>query len=95
MVSPRPRTGFSLALTSLVRVLFTTMLFIAGGMAVGLFLGIVGTILYGMVKGGQIDMTAAYRHVAIPVAILAGTVALVGSALLEVRTRRSSRKRTT
>ena len=95
MVSQHPPTAFSLVLTSLVRVLFTTMLFTAGGMAVGLFLGIVGTILYGMVNGGQIDMTAAYRHVAIPVAILAGTVALVVSALLEVRNRRSSRKRTT
>ena len=95
MVSPRRRSALSLAFSSVVRVLFTTILFIAGGMAVGLFLGIVGTVLYGMIKGGQVDMTAAYRHVAIPVAILVGTVALVGSALIEVRTRRNSRKRAT
>jgi hypothetical protein len=56
-------------------------------MAVGLFCGIVGTIIYGMIKGGQIDMTNAYRHVAIPVALLAGSVALVGSAYVEVRAR--------
>ncbi len=70
-----------------MRVLFATLLFTAGGMAVGLFLGILGTVIYGMMRGGHIDMTNAYRHVAIPVAILAGSVALIGSAILEVRAR--------
>jgi len=66
-------------------VLFATLLFTAGGMAVGLFCGIVGTVVYGMIKGVQIDMTNAYRHIAIPIAILAGSVALVGSAVVEAR----------
>lgn len=81
------RSPLAVAFTSVVRVLFTTLLFTAGGMAVGLFCGIIGTLIYGMIRGGQIDMTNAYRHVAIPVALLAGSVALVGSALLEVRAR--------
>jgi len=72
---------------SVVRVLFATLLFTAGGMAVGLFCGIVGTVIYGMIKGGQIDMTNAYRHVAIPIALVVGSVALVGSAVLELRSR--------
>jgi hypothetical protein len=72
---------------AVLRVLFTTLLFLAGGMAVGLFCGIVGTVLYGMIRGGQIDMTNAYRHIAIPIALLIGSVALVGSAVLEVRAR--------
>lgn len=71
-----------------MRVLFTTLLFTAGGMGVGLLLGILGTALYGMIRGGSIDMSNAYRHVAIPVAILSGSVALVGSVVLEVRARR-------
>ena len=70
-----------------MRVVFATLLFTAAGMAVGLFCGIVGTVIYGMIKGGQIDMTNAYRHVAIPIAILAGAAALVGSAVLEARAR--------
>lgn len=73
--------------TSVLRVLFATVLFTAAGMAVGLFLGILGTIVYGMIKGGQIDMTNAYRHVAIPIAMLAGTAALIGATVLEVRAR--------
>ena len=82
------RTKLSIAFTSTVRVLFTTLLFTAGGMGTGLLLGIIGTVLYGLIRGHQIDMTNAYRHVAIPLAILLGSVALVGSAVLEVRSRR-------
>jgi len=77
----------SRVLTSVVRVLFATLLFTAAGMGVGLFLGILGTVVYGTIKGGQIDMTNAYRHVAIPIAILTGSVALIGAIVLEVRAR--------
>jgi uncharacterized membrane protein len=70
-----------------MRVLFATMLFTAGGMAVGLFCGIVGTVVYGMINGGQIDMTNAYRHIAIPIALLCGSVALIVSTVIEVRSR--------
>jgi hypothetical protein len=88
----RPRGAkSSVALTSFVRVVFTTLLFAAGGMGAGLFLGILGTVIYGIIRGGPIDMTNAYKHVAIPVAIVAGSVALVGSAMLEARSRRRTR----
>lgn len=85
--APR-RSKLSVAFTSTLRVLFTALLFTAGGMAVGLFLGILGTVIYGMISGSKIDMTNAYRHVAIPVAILAGSIAVIGSAVLEVRARK-------
>jgi hypothetical protein len=49
----RLRSKFSIAFTSAVRVLFTTLLFTAGGMGAGLFLGIVGTVLYGMMSGSK------------------------------------------
>jgi len=83
------RSKLSVALGSVARVLFATLLFTAAGMAVGLFCGIVGTVIYGMIRGGQIDMSNAYRHVAIPLALVAGSVALVGAAVLEVRARRT------
>jgi hypothetical protein len=89
MVPARRRSKFSVAFTSAVRVLFTTLLFTAGGMGAGLFLGILGTVIYGMISGSKIDMTNAYKHVAIPVAILAGCIAVIGSAVLEVRSRRT------
>ena len=89
----RHRSKLSIAFTSTVRVLFTTLLFTAAGMGAGLFLGILGSILFGMLPGHHVDMTNAYRHVAIPVAILAGSVALVGSAVLEVRARRQRTSR--
>ena len=89
----RHRSKFSIAFTSTVRVLFTTLLFTGGGMGAGLFLGILGSVLFGLLPGHQVDMTNAYKHVAIPVAILAGSVALVGSAVLEVRARRQRTSR--
>ncbi len=81
------QSKFSNAFGSTVRVLFTTLLFTAGGMGAGLFFGIVATIAYGMIKGSNIDMTNAYKHVAIPVAIILGAAAFVGALALEVRTR--------
>jgi len=83
----------SVAFTSTVRVLFTTLLFTAAGMGAGLFVGIVGTIVYGMIKGGTIDMSNAYRHVAIPVAITVGAAALIGALALEVRSQRERTSR--
>jgi hypothetical protein len=73
---------------SIARVLFTTLLFSAGGMGLGLFLGIIGMITYGLAAGVQPDMRNAYRHVAIPVAITIGFVAFLGALVLEVRARR-------
>ena len=86
---PRQRSKLSILFTSAVRVLFTTLIFTAGGMGLGLLLGILGMIAYGLIAGVQPDMRNAYRHVAIPVAIAVGCVALVGALLLEVRARRA------
>ena len=87
------RSRVSLVFASAVRVLFTTLLFTAGGMGAGLFLGIVGTIVYGIIKGGNIDMTHAYKHVAIPVAVTLGAAAFIGALVLEVRSRRQRTSR--
>ena len=63
------RSKLSIVFTSTVRVLFTTLLFTAAGMGAGLFLGILGTVVYGMMSGSKVDMANAYKHVAIPIAI--------------------------
>jgi lipopolysaccharide export LptBFGC system permease protein LptF len=93
MAHSEQRSKASVVLGSTVRVLFTTLLFTAGGMGLGLFLGIIGTLLYGMIKGGQIDMANAYKYVAIPVAITIGAAALAGALVLEVRARRERTSR--
>ena len=69
MAPGKQRSTISIVFTSTVRVLFTTLLFTAAGMGAGLFCGIVGTVIYGIIRGGQVDMTNAYKHVAIPAAI--------------------------
>jgi len=70
-------------------VLFTTLLFTAAGMGAGLFLGILGVVIYGLAAGVQPDMRNAYRHVAIPVAVTIGAIAFLGAIMLEVRARRT------
>lgn len=74
---------------STVRVLFTTLLFTAGGMGLGLLLGIIGMVSYGLIAGVQPDMRNAYRHFAVPLAIIIGGIAFIGALVLEFRARRT------
>jgi NO-binding membrane sensor protein with MHYT domain len=87
--SPPQRSQLSIFFTSTVRVLFTTLLFTAGGMGLGLLLGILGMITYGLIAGVQPDMRQAYRHVAVPLAIVIGCLAFLGALFLELRSRRT------
>ena len=87
MSSDSQRSKFSILFTSTVRVLFTTLIFTAGAMGLGLLVGIISMVTYGLVAGVQPDMRNAYRHVAIPLAITIGCVAFVGALVLEIRTR--------
>lgn len=91
MAVAKQRSTLSIAFTSAVRVLFTTLLFTAGGMGLGLFLGIIGMTVYALVSHEQVDMTHAYKHVAVPVALSLGAIAFCGALFLEVRARRTSR----
>jgi hypothetical protein len=80
-------------LTAVVRVLFATLLFTAGGMGLGLLLGIVILMVWGAAHGGQVDMRNAYRHIAIPFAAVVGSAAFVGAVYLEKRARRTPQGR--
>lgn len=86
---PRSPSAVSILFASTVRVLFTTLLFTAGGMGLGLLIGIIGMITYGLIAGVQPDMRNAYRHFAIPLAITVGCVAFLGALVLEFRARRT------
>ena len=83
------RSKISIFFTSTVRVLFTTLIFTAGAMGLGLLLGIISMVTYGLLAGVQPDMRNAYRHVAIPLAITIGCVAFLGALVLEVRANRT------
>jgi hypothetical protein len=87
--SHRERGAVALFLLSAIRVLFTTLLFTCGGMGLGLLLGIIGMVSHGLAAGVQPDMRNAYRHFAIPVAIIIGSIAFLGALVLELRARRT------
>lgn len=67
------------------RIVFLTLLATLLAFAVGLLVGIIATVLAGAVRGGHPDMTFAYRHVALPVALLAAAIAFIALSFNEVR----------
>ncbi len=82
---PRPNR-FQRAIMFTFRTLFFTLLCTMAGMGIGLFVGIIGTAILNAVRHGGVDMSNAYRHVAIPVAILAGLSALLFQIIAGIRT---------
>jgi hypothetical protein len=53
--------------------------------AVSLLLAIFGTVVVAALRGMHPDMRIAYRHVALPVAMVSGSVILVLAMVVEVR----------
>jgi hypothetical protein len=68
-----------------VRALAMTFLFTLLSFAVALLLSILGTVVYSQVKHVAPNLTFAYRHIAFPCAIAAGSVVLVLSLGMEIR----------
>lgn len=66
------------------RVLVITALAALLFFAAGLLLGIIGVALYNS-GGAQISMTAAYRRVAFPAAVIGMVTALIAMIIMEVR----------
>jgi uncharacterized membrane protein len=68
-----------------VRVLLVTVLGTLLSFAVSLFLAIVGTVVVSAVRGSHPDMRIAYRSIALPAALIAGSVILVLVLINEIR----------
>jgi hypothetical protein len=67
------------------RVFAMTFVFTLLSFAVALLLSILGTIVYSQVRHVAPNLTFAYRHIAFPFAITAGTIVLVLSLAMEIR----------
>lgn len=83
--APKP-TLFQRTVMRTFRTLFVTLLFAIFGMGVGLMSGILWYVIGGAARGVHPDMTLAYRHVAIYVAIGFGCCALLYQLFIETRT---------
>jgi TRAP-type C4-dicarboxylate transport system permease small subunit len=68
-----------------VRVVLITLLVTAFCFAVSLFLGIAGIVLVSMIRGGNSDLSLAYRHIAFPVAMGAMAIAFVLTLVTEIK----------
>jgi len=73
------------------RVLLVTFIGTLISFAVSLLLAILGTVIVAFIRGLHPDMTIAYRHIAIPVAVVAGSIICVLSLIMEVRHYRQAR----
>ena len=59
--------------------------------AVSLLLAIIGTVVVARVRGVHPDMTIAYRLIALPMAIVAGSIIFVLALVMEIRHHRQSK----
>jgi|SRR5690349_22553989 hypothetical protein len=76
----RPRLIWALG-----RILLATFLFTLMAFAVTLLLAILGTIVLARLRGVYPNLTLAYRNVALPVAVVAGGIVFILSAVMEAR----------
>lgn len=68
-----------------VRVLLVTFVGTLISFAVSLLVGIVVTVAVSSLGHSHTDMTIAYRHVAVPSALVAGSVIFVLALIMEIR----------
>ena len=68
-----------------VRVLLITFLLTLISFAVSLLLAILGLVITGRAQGIHPNMTIAYRHVALPAAVVVAGVVLISATVMEVR----------
>src|SRR5579864_696229 len=68
-----------------VRVLLVTFISTLICFAVSLFLAIIGTVSVAAARGVHPDMRIAYRQIALPMALVAGSIVFVLSLVMEIR----------
>ena len=69
----------------LARVVLVTFVCTLLVFAVGLLLGILGTVMASRLHGTHPDMTVAYRYIALPTAAIAGLIVLVLALAMEIQ----------
>jgi hypothetical protein len=74
-----------------VRVLLVTFLLTLLAFAISLLLGILALVMAARWHGVHPNMTAAYRHIALPAAATVGAIVLVATGVVEVRHYRQTR----
>lgn len=87
LARPRPVHWYTVP----VRVVLLTFIGTLLSFAVSLLVGIVVTVALSMQRHVNPDMRAAYRHVALPMALIAGGVVLISASVMEVRHYRQSK----
>jgi len=68
-----------------VRIFLLTFIGTLSAFAVSLFLAILGIMLIAALRGGRPDITLAYRHIAVPMALVAGGIIFIFATALEIR----------
>jgi uncharacterized BrkB/YihY/UPF0761 family membrane protein len=74
-----------------VRVCLVTFIGTLLCFAVGLLLGILGTVVVSALRGAHPDMRIAYRLIALPTALVAGSIVFVLALVMEIRHYRQSK----
>jgi hypothetical protein len=73
------------------RVLLVTFIGTVLSFAVSLLLSIIGIVVVARVRGVHPDMTIAYRLIALPLALVAGSIIFVLALTMEIRHHRQSK----
>jgi hypothetical protein len=74
-----------------VRVFLVTFIGTLLSFAVTLLLAIIGTVVAASLRGVHPDMRIAYRHIALPLALVAGCIIFLLALLTEIRHYRQAR----
>jgi hypothetical protein len=85
--TPRPPRWYAIP----VRVLLLTFIGTLLSFAVSLLLAIIGTVTVSALRGVHPNMTVAYRQVALPAAVVAGSIIFVLALTMEIRHYRQSK----
>jgi len=85
--TPRPPRWYAIP----VRVLLLTFIGTLLSFAVSLLVGIIGTVAVSALRGVHPNMTAAYRQIALPAALVAGSIIFVLALVMEIRHYRQSK----
>ena len=88
---PQPKTRTPRWYAIPARVLLVTFLLTLFSFAASLLLSILGVVIAAKLHGTHPDMRIAYRNIALPVAMVAGSIVLVLSLVMEIRHYRQSK----